>query len=105
MAHCNDDHASVLADGTAYDVHARLTSHTTRITARAFNDTTTEDGLTDWYGTIDITDDTAVWAISQADEPKLRLANGEERTFFVADSTPDGTGLSIRGNGSVPFGD
>ncbi|MCL6733303.1 DUF4873 domain-containing protein [Streptomyces neyagawaensis] len=78
-----DGPATVTADGAEYEVTARLTS-----TSR------------EWYGSLDVADGAAAWAIFDADDTTLRI--GDREASFVAKG--GGTDMDIQGSGRPPFG-
>ncbi|MFJ7049035.1 DUF4873 domain-containing protein [Streptomyces sp. NPDC101112] len=78
-----DGPATVTADGTEYEVTARLTS-----TSR------------EWYGSLDVRDGDAAWTIFNAGDRTLRI--GDREASFIAKG--GGTDMDIEGSGRPPFG-
>ncbi|WP_330349585.1 DUF4873 domain-containing protein [Streptomyces sp. NBC_00582] len=78
-----DGPATVIADGTEYEVTAQLTS-----TSR------------EWYGSLEVPDGTAASAIFEADNTKLRIG-ARDADFLSQDGSTD---MDIQGSGRPPFG-
>ncbi|MGW0821822.1 hypothetical protein [Streptomyces sp. NPDC002845] len=78
-----DGPATVIADGTEYEVTAQLT-----------------DTSREWYGSLDVPDGAAAWAIFEADDTKLRIGD-RDGDFIAKGGSPD---MTIQGSGRPPFG-
>lgn len=82
-----DGPATVIADGTEYQVTAQLTI-------------TTDGRLEEWGGTLDVLDGADAWTIFDADTVKLRIGD-REGDFLAKDGSPT---MDIQGSGRPPFG-
>lgn len=82
-----DGPATVIADGTEHEVTAHLTI-------------TTDGHRKEWYGSLDVADGEAAWAIFEADDTKLRIG-ARDADFIAKDSNTD---MDIQGSGRPPFG-
>ena len=87
-----DGPATVIADGTEYEVTASLTL--------------TDDGrLKEWHGSLDTPSEEAAWNIFEADNTKLRIGQGRQGSFFAVRSEAGATDMDIQGSGPAPFGE
>lgn len=79
-----DGPATVIADGAEYEVTAKLSTIPGR----------------EWYGSLDVPDGDAAWAIFNTSDRTLRI--GDREASFVAKGA--GTDMVITGSGRPPFG-
>ncbi|MFE6482408.1 DUF4873 domain-containing protein [Streptomyces sp. NPDC057757] len=82
-----DGPATVIADGTEFEVTAQLTI-------------TTDGRMKEWGGSLDVPDGSAAWTIFDARSAKLRVGD-REGDFIAKGSSP---AMDIQGSGRPPFG-
>jgi hypothetical protein len=91
----------IFANDTWHAAHAALSGMRDQQQIVSVRGRPVVDGKEDWGGYIVMKDDNAAYQVYQDEGRKLRLPNGEERTFLASGfSNP----LSIAGNGTTPFG-
>lgn len=104
-----DGPATVIADGTPYEVHAVLWC--ARVAppppVRSFGGLSQPvgEGGINWGGTVHAADGTDAWAIERANSLSLRTDDDREAAPFTVPNTgnPETGLLPIRGGGMVPF--
>lgn len=82
-----DGPATVIADGTEYEVSTRLAI-------------TTDGRMKEWGGSLEAPDGAAAWAIFNASSVKLRI--GDREGDFIAKGSS--AAMDIQGSGRPPFG-
>ncbi|WP_069757904.1 DUF4873 domain-containing protein [Streptomyces sp. LUP47B] len=97
-----NEQATMLIDGVAYPVHAKLEGYFESEETQSFSGKSRVRGHPVWGGTVQTNAQDLTWTIHNAEELILRAEDGREGPFTVSDDNGEGV-LRIRGNGRAPF--
>ncbi|MFD8395079.1 hypothetical protein ACFV2N_39290 [Streptomyces sp. NPDC059680] len=90
----------IFVNGEWHAAHADLSGTLTRDQIRTLRGRNVVDGLEDWGGYVTVEDDDIAHQIYDDEGRKLRLPNGQERSFLAGCPWSP---MNIAGNGTIPF--